>query len=128
MKMATTATVADDAESLEGEQRWFADSRDLPVNEEILSLFRQSFVGGELADEKQKVQHAQARGVARLQELAPWTLVLERAGGARSMESDVQAAGIRSRLQSLVQERYRPRLEAQCGPLPQPTGETDPKP
>ncbi len=122
---------ADDAESLGGErslQRLFADSRDLLVDEEILSLFQEGFVGGEPADQKRKVQHAQARSVAGLQELPAWTLVLETAGGAQRMVSDGQAAGIRSRLQSLVRERYRPRLEAQCGPLPEPTEEAGQKP
>ncbi len=113
----------DDADSPVGEgslQRRFADSRDLPVDQEILSLFQEGFVGGEPDDEKRKVEHAQARRVEEQQELPSWTLVMERAGGAQRMDSDGQAAGIRSRLQSLVRERYRPRLEAQCGPLPGP--------
>ncbi len=109
-------------------QRWFADSRDLPVEEEIRSLFQGGFAGGEPDDQKRKVEHAQARSVGGQQELPSWTLVMESAEGAQRIESGGQAAGIRSRLQSLVQERYRPRLEAQCGPLPQPTEEADRKP
>lgn len=122
---------AEDAESPAGErilQRSFADSRDLPVEEEILSLFQDGLVGGELADQKRKVQHAPARDAVGRLEPPSWTLVLERAEGARPMESDARAADIRSRLQSLVQERYRPRLEAQCGPLPQPAEEEGRKP
>ena len=121
----------DDADSPVDEgslQRRFADSRDLPVAEEIRSLFQDGFVGGKPDDEKRKVEHAQARRVEEQQELPSWTLVMERAGGAQRMDSGGQAAGIRSRLQSLVQERYRPRLEAQCGRLPGPKEEAGQNP
>jgi hypothetical protein len=105
-----------------------ADSRVQPVDDEILSLFQEGVVGVETEDGKQPLQRAQARSVGGLLELPTWTVMLEDAEGAQPLESDARAAGIRSRLQSLVRERYRPRLEAQCGPLPQPVEDADQKP